>query len=159
MRGRPSVLIVEAEPDHQAELSRWLTGAGAEVATCSGPHLAEPSCPMGQRGPCELVRGADVVVLDGWLESDTMMEGSPGWELAVAYHAIGTPLVLLSGRADPVTFQGDARVIVLERRPSREDLILAVRRAADGTAPTSDLADESWLIDARVPTSGGRGDG
>jgi hypothetical protein len=67
--------------------------------------------------------------------------------------------VLLSGRADPVTFQGDARVIVLERRPSREDLILAVRRAADGTAPTSDLADESWLIDARVPTSGGRGDG
>jgi hypothetical protein len=155
---RLSVLIVEGDPVLRAEMSTWLEAEHMKVDSCPGPHLVRPSCPFDASGPCELVRSADVVVLDEWLESDTFLEGAPGWELAVAYHALGTPLVLLASRVDAVSFEGEASVIRLERPPRRGTLIRAVRSAAGRRAAAPILGDEPWVIDAVPSASRGRDD-
>jgi hypothetical protein len=151
-RVRASVLLVEAEEDLRADLSRWLTDAGFGVATCAGPHIAQPTCPFDRAGPCELVRSADVVVLDEWLESDTLMTGTPSWELAVAYHAMGKALVVLAGQGDPLRFEQDPSVIVLERPPERAALVRAVEAAASAAVG----APEDWVLDARPGAPRGR---
>jgi CheY-like chemotaxis protein len=131
---RPSVLLVEAEEDLRADIASWLAEAGFDVASCAGPHLSAPACPFERAGPCQLVRAADVVVIDDWLESDTLMDGPPGWELAVAYRALGLPIVVLSRAADPVRFEGDVAALI---------------RAVKGFIATSEGSSEDWVMDAR----------
>jgi DNA-binding NtrC family response regulator len=146
------VLLVEAEEDLRRTLSKWLTEAGFDVKSCAGPHLAAPACPFEATGPCDLVRAADVVVLDGWLESDTLMQGPTSWELALAYRALGLPIVVLGRRADPIRFEGEAGVVVLERPPDRATLVGAV----EGLAIESERSTEDWIMDARPSSLGDR---
>jgi hypothetical protein len=147
---RTSVLLVESEQSLRADLSRWLTEAGFDVVTCSGPHLARPACSYDSTGPCQLVRSADVVVLDEWLESDTLMTGPPAWELVIAYRAMGKRLVVLAEATDPVRFEDDPTAVVLGRPPGRAELIDAVEKVAVATV----AVDEAWLIDALPSASG-----
>jgi hypothetical protein len=146
-----SVLVVEAGSDLRGDLAAWLSQAGLLVTTCAGPHLAQPACPFDRTGPCDLVRRADVVVLDEWLESDTTLTGTPGWELAVAYHALGKPLIILAEGADPVRFEEDPSVVVLRRSPDAGALIRAIESVV--SAPRG--GGEAWLIDACPPVPQG----
>ena len=149
-RARVSVLLVEAEEDLRADLELCLTDAGFDVASCAGPHLAGPACPFERSGPCDLVRSAQVVVLDDWLESDTLMDGPPGWELAVAYRALGLPVVVLARPGESGPIRGGFRNIVLDRPPAHATLIRAVERLT----LVSDRSSEDWVMDAPLRSLG-----
>ena len=51
------------------------------------PGAGEPDyvCVGSRRGACAVASGADAVVLDLWLDSDTVQRGTPGWQLMLLY--------------------------------------------------------------------------
>ncbi|MEX2556138.1 MAG: hypothetical protein WEB06_10945 [Actinomycetota bacterium] len=121
------VLLVEADPEATERLGAWLGRDGYWVLTCAGPLAPTYTCPGGQGERCPLVELADVVVLDLQLETDTMMEGVPGWQLMLYYLSIGKPVVALADPGDAIQLASDESVVVLSRRPTRDELTVAVR--------------------------------
>jgi CheY-like chemotaxis protein len=129
MDRRLTVLIVEADADERDRLGAALERVGYDVVLCSGPTKPDYVC-IGERdGWCPLVRGSDVVVLDLWLESDTVMMGTPSDELLRLYLSAGKPVIAL-GRAEALDLGSDEPIAHLARYPEPEELLRAVEAAA-----------------------------
>lgn len=128
MEVRPVVLVVESDPGARDRLASWLEEAGYEVFVCPGPSGPEYVCVGGLGGPCPLVAAADAVVLDLWLEGDTVMEGTPAGELLVYYLASGKAVVALTHEDDPVVPLPDGQIAIVRRPAERGPLLGAVRR-------------------------------
>jgi len=122
------ILVVEADQSRVSEYRSWLEQAGFEVATCPGPCAPQYLC-SGVAGPgCVLAETADAIVLDLWLESDTLLQGPPGWEILLYYMGLRKPVVVITGGLDPVRPVPDDQTVVLLRPPDRATLVRAVRR-------------------------------
>jgi hypothetical protein len=76
-----TVLLVTPERLAQSVVGGWLEDEGYDVLTCAGPGEPDYVCVGSRRGACALASGADAVVLDMWLDSDTVQRGTPGWQL------------------------------------------------------------------------------
>lgn len=128
MHGTRTVLLVQEDDAAAERLGGWLASDGYWVLTCAGPLASTYACPGGRGEACPLADLADVVVLDTWLDSDTMMDGPPAWQLLLYYLSIGKRVVAMAAPGDPVDLASDERhVIVLRRPPEREELLSAVR--------------------------------
>ena len=88
------VLLVEAETAERERLGDLLERAGFDVVECPGPSGPDYTCVGGREGRCALVEPADIVVLDLWLESDTMLCGTQSGELIGLYWStcVGTSM-------------------------------------------------------------------
>jgi hypothetical protein len=117
------VLLVEADPEEAARFGAWLEGDGAEVLECPGPSAPEYTC-VGARTRCPLIDGADVVVLDMSLKSESVMLGTAAEELLGRYLLTGRPVVTLGSRPAP---DEPGELVRLRRHPDRSTLIAAVR--------------------------------
>ena len=122
---RKVVLVVEADPRARAPIGGWLEAQGYEVLTCPGPMPPGYRCVIGRGRRCALADAADVVVLDTWLESSDVMEGTPPDELLAAYLALDLPVVLLR-RGEVGGLPPDERVRGVRWPPDREALLQAV---------------------------------
>jgi hypothetical protein len=129
MDRRLTVLIVEADADERDRLGAALERGGYDVVLCSGPTKPDYVCIGEREGWCPLVRGSDVVVLDLWLESDTVMMGTPSDELLRLYLSAGKPVIAL-GRAEALDPGSDEPIAHLARYPEPEELLRAVEAAA-----------------------------
>ena len=128
-----TVLVVEADPEERERLGSVLERAGHDVVVCSGPTRPGYVCIGGRAGSCPLVGDSDVVVLDLWLESDTVMMGTPSNELLQLYLSAGVPVITLGqARGVSAPFE-DEPVARLPRYPEPEELLCSVR------------ASERWL--------------
>lgn len=119
------VLVVEADPPVRARIGRWLEAEGYEVLSCPGPMPPEYTCVIARERRCALAAAADLVVLDTWLESSDVMEGTPPDELLAAYLALDLPVVLLR-RGDADGLPPDERVRGVRWPPDRTALLRAV---------------------------------
>jgi hypothetical protein len=98
---RPTVLVVTEDPEPSQAMSGWLREAGLRVITCPGPQPPTYVCAGGSGDACPLAVGADVVVLDLWLASDTMLRGTPALQLLSYYLDLGKPVVALQHLGGP----------------------------------------------------------
>jgi len=126
--GRPTILVVEADAGERELLGDALEASGLDVILCSGPTAPDYTCIGGREGCCPLIGSADVIVLDLWLESDTVLAGTPGSELLAFYRASGRPVVALSRPAGAIDAIVDEDVIHLERWPDPDAVAAAVDR-------------------------------
>ncbi len=120
------VLVVEADAGERERLGSLLEDAGLEVVTCPGPSAPDYTCVGGRGEPCPLAHVADVVVLDVWLESDTVMVGTTAGELLSYYLASGKWVVAMDYRAGPLDLFTGERLLSIGRRPSQQELIDAL---------------------------------
>ena len=101
---RPTVLLVEPDLEEADRLASWLEPAGFNVTTCPGPSAADYACVGTRRGSCPLAAPADVVIIDGWLWRDSVVEAGLAERLVTFYAQSGKPVVVLS--AHPVELPG-----------------------------------------------------
>jgi hypothetical protein len=131
-------LIVEADAGERERLGDALEANGLEVLLCSGPTAPDYTCIGSRDQVCPLARSADVIVLDLWLESDTVLAGTPGGELLAFYRASGKPVVTIS-RPVAIDATVDEDLIHLERWPHPDQVVSAVdrlrRREAERAIP------------------------
>ena len=129
MGGRGTVvLVVEADAEERERLGSLLEEGRMEVLACPGPTGPDYVCFAGRGQPCPLVGVADVVVLDLWLESYTVMAGTSAEELLAHYLSSGKRVVTLGRRGASLEPYPAEEVVGLTRYPGREELIGAVRR-------------------------------
>jgi CheY-like chemotaxis protein len=124
-----TVLLVESDPAERERVARWLDEAGYEALMCSGPRAPTYRCLGGDGERCALAAGADAVVLDLWLASDTAMIGTPGWHLLAYYEGLGIPVVALVGDFDRLPAETGEGVVTVVRPVSRAALLDALRGA------------------------------
>jgi hypothetical protein len=125
-----TVLIVEADVDERERLGDVLEHGGYDVVLCSGPTRPDYVCVGEREGRCPLVDGSDVVVLDLWLESDSLMMGMPSDELLHLYLSAGKPVITLGRAGGIVRGREDEPITDLARIPKPEELLHAVRASA-----------------------------
>jgi hypothetical protein len=126
---RPIVLVVEADDEERDRLGSALERGGFEVIQCPGPVAPEYVCVGSLDGRCPLVSVADAIVLDLWLESDTVMVGTSAHELLDLYLASAKPVVTLGSVVEPDHRFEDGRVTRLSRMPEPDEVVRAVRTA------------------------------
>lgn len=137
--GGLTVLVVEADADERDRLGTVLERGGYSVVLCSGPIGPDYVCIGEREGRCPLIDGSDVVVLDLWLESDTLMMGTPSDELLRLYVSTGKPVITLGRVDDPPPGVQDEPVAHLARHPDPDGLLRAVRASARWLQDRSDL--------------------
>jgi CheY-like chemotaxis protein len=123
-----TILLVDDDASERERLARWLASDGYEVIACPGPRSPDYTCLAGRGCRCPLAAGADLVVLDTWLESDELLEGIPGWRLLDYYLEQGNSVVALAGVYDEIRPDAAIGVSVIRRPPSRLELLDEVRR-------------------------------
>lgn len=124
---RATVLLVERSAGARDQIGRWLEEAGYEVVGCPGPTAPEYRCVAGQGKPCPLVHDADAVVLDLWLESDAVLEGTSAVDLLGYYLGSGLPVVALTHEAEPVHLFAEENLTTLAWPPDRKEMVKTVR--------------------------------
>ncbi|HXF36386.1 MAG TPA: hypothetical protein VNO17_04300 [Actinomycetota bacterium] len=142
---RKAVLVVTADRDARERIGAWLEAAAYEVLTCPGPTAPDYTCVAGRGGRCVLAEEADVVVLDPWLESDTVGEGTSSDELLTYYLDTERPVVVLSRVADRAPLDPSQDVVHVRWPPETERILEAVRMAARGpvSPPAGSGRDEA----------------
>jgi CheY-like chemotaxis protein len=130
---RPTILVVTEDPEASQAMSSWLREAGLRVVTCPGPRPPSYVCAGECGDPCPLALSAELVVLDLWLASDTMQQGTPAMQLLSYYQDLGKPVVALQrlGGA-PGPFAGEG-VELTHWPPTRRSLLDAVHRRLPGS--------------------------
>jgi CheY-like chemotaxis protein len=139
MDRKRTVLIVESDAEERERLGAALERGGYDVVLCSGPTGPGYVCIGEREGWCPLVRSCDVVVLDLWLESDTLMMGTPSDELLQLYLSSGKPVITLGSAERPSVGFRDEPVAHLVRCPEPEELLRAVRALAQWLAAEPDV--------------------
>ena len=130
---RVNVLLVEPDEDVRDRIGEWLEDEGFDVLACPGPGAPQYTCVGSRAGSCPLEHDADVVVLNLFLASDAVIEGTPGEELLRYYLWKGHPVVALRHAAisAPATHPEPVRLVAWP--PDREELVQAVRAATEGS--------------------------
>ena len=124
---KPIVLVVTEDQKQSDSIGAWLRETGLEVITCPGPQAPSYVCAGGRGEPCPLASNADVVVLDLWLASDTVLTGTPALQLLSYYTSLGKPVVALERPGDPAASFVDDGVELVRWPPERRSLLRAVR--------------------------------
>jgi CheY-like chemotaxis protein len=125
-----TVLIVESDAEERERLGTILEVAGYDVVICSGPTGPDYVCIGARESRCPLVGGSDVVVLDLWLESDTLMMGTPSNELLQLYLSAGKAVITLGRDRGIALTPEDEPVVSLPRHPQPDELLRSVRACA-----------------------------
>jgi CheY-like chemotaxis protein len=131
-----SVLLVEADPALRYRMGGWLERSGFEVLVCPGPSAPTYECLASCARPCALVKAADVVVLDLWLESDSVMIGTTATELLAHYLANDKPVVVIDPGHDQLRPFMDEIAARVEWPPERRELVESVQVALQGDKAT-----------------------
>jgi hypothetical protein len=127
-KGQGTVLVVEHDPNTRERYGGWLEAAGFTAVNCPGPTASGFNC-LGVRGmPCPLNHAADVVLLDSRTLPGVSSKDKPGWRLIRYYLKAGKPVVVIADRYRPDRSFRPEQVAVLHAEPSRESVLLAVRR-------------------------------
>ncbi len=124
---RPIILVVTEDRAASEVISAWLREGGLDVVACPGPQAPSYVCAGGRGEPCPLAANADVVVLDLWLASDTVLTGTPALQLLSYYTSLGKPVVALERLSDPAASFVDDGVELVRWPPERRSLLRAVR--------------------------------
>lgn len=151
---RPRVLIVEADR-REANRLEGILRAEFDVIHCPGPSAPEYTCPGGRGEHCTFACEADVIVLDEWVEGDTFLQGTTGWELLFYYRSLGKVVVVLAGEEDALRPLPDSFVLAIGRAPDRDSLLRAVRAACARILDDRRTVTEA-MPDAVVPSTRGR---
>jgi DNA-binding response OmpR family regulator len=122
-----TVLIVEHDRETRERIGRWFERAGFRLLACPGPTGEALTCVGGEGGPCPLVDASDLVVLDLWLQSDSLMEGTSSLELLMFYITTGKPIVAISHGPDASHLFVEERLAVLEWPPEQAELVETAR--------------------------------
>ena len=123
---KPIVLVVTEDREPSEIISAWLREDGLDVVACPGPQAPSYVCAGGRGEPCPLAASADVVVLDLWLASDTVLTGTPALQLLSYYRSLGKPVVALERLGDPAASFVDDGVELVRWPPERRPLLRAV---------------------------------
>ena len=150
----PRVLLVEADR-READRLEGILRAEFDVLRCPGPPAPEYTCPGGRGEHCTFACEADVIVLDQWVEGDTFLQGTTGWELLFNYRSLGKIVVVLVGDEDPLRPLPDPFVLAIERAPDRDSLLSAVRDACTRLTDDRGVVGEA-MPDAVIPSMRGR---
>lgn len=89
--------------------------------------------PAGVGEPCLLTGRADLVVLDLWLASDTVLRGTPAMQLLSYYLDLGKPVVALQRLGGPPGRFAAQGVELVPWPPTRRALLDAVHRGLPGS--------------------------
>jgi DNA-binding response OmpR family regulator len=155
MAGTGLVLVVEHDAELRDRLGGWLEEAGFEVLVCPGPSQPDYTCVAGRGIPCPLTRAADLVVLDLWLGSDSVLQGTSSTELLSHYLESGKLVVAMAPRGDRDEFSKrllDESVVLLDWPPERRELAETVR-AVLTKAPNMRI-QRGMVIRTVVPSPG-----
>jgi DNA-binding response OmpR family regulator len=123
----PIVLLVERPSGLPDRIGGWLERAGFDVLTCPGPSGPDFDCVGSRTGQCPLVHGADVIVLDLWLDSDRAMRGIGGHSLLRHYGSTGIPVVALTHGPEPSPLVDQPGVAEVGWPPDARELVETVR--------------------------------
>jgi CheY-like chemotaxis protein len=123
----PRILVVESDASARERLRSWLEVDGLHVVECGGPTAPEYTCPAGFLAHCPLTSEADVIVLNLWLESDTVLAGTPAGSVLLYYLSMDKPIVALTDGSDALIPAPQEGIAVLRRPPERTQLLRAVR--------------------------------
>jgi len=129
MAGREVVLVVEHDAELRDRMGGWLEEAGFDVLACPGPTGPDYTCVAGRGRPCPLAREADVVVVDLWLASDSVLEGTSGSDLLSYYLGSGKRVVAVApgqDRGELFKLREDSLALV-DWPPERRELAETVR--------------------------------
>jgi len=146
MAGSGVVLVVEHDVELRDVMGRWLEEAGYDVLACPGPSPPDYTCMAGRGTSCPLAQGADVVVLDLWLASDSVLAGTSSSELIGYYLSSEIPVVGLSARHDHSTLVNlflEDPLFLIDSPPERRELCETVGAALRG----SEALRSEWDID------------
>ncbi len=124
------VLLVEPDAELRDLIGGWLEEAGYDVLVCPGPSRPDYSCVAGRGKPCPLAHAADVVVLDLWLASDSVLEGTSSFELLSYYLRSGKPVVAMAPGHDQTELFKlflEESLVVVEWPPERQELLETMR--------------------------------
>lgn len=124
-----AILVVEADPELRDRIGEWLEHSGFEVFLCPGPSAPSYSCVASRARPCALVKAADVVVLDLWLASDSVMAGTTATELLAYYLSNDRPVVVVDPGHDELASFMDEIAARVDWPPERRELVESVRVA------------------------------
>jgi hypothetical protein len=128
LKNQRTVLVVENDRSTRERYGDWLEAAGFTAINCPGPTASGFNC-LGVRGmPCPLNHAADVVLLDSRALPGVSNKDKPGWQLIRYYLKAGKPVVVIADRYRPDRSFRPEQVAVLHAEPSRESVLLAVRR-------------------------------
>lgn len=97
MRGNAMVLLVRGEDEERDLMGSWLEAGGYDVMVCPGPGAPDYTCVGERTGRCPLAEAADVVVLDGRLESGEVPDGTSPYDLLALYRTLDRPVLVLDG--------------------------------------------------------------
>jgi len=114
---KPTILVVTEDPEPSQAISAWLREAGLRVIGCPDPHPELCLCGDAANHARPFAVGADVVLLDLWLASDTMLRGTPAMQLLSHYLDLGKPVVALQRLGAPGARRWRVE-LVPDRRPS-----------------------------------------
>jgi hypothetical protein len=121
-----TALVVEPDADARQRMTEWLEAAGLEALGCRGPEGPEYVCPAGFGGRCPLAVQADVVVLDLWLDSDSVGRGTPGCTVLFYYQHLGLPVLPLTHSLSPVVPLRQPGIVPVPWPPARDPIVLGV---------------------------------
>ena len=91
MRSNTTVLLVGARRRGRDLMGSWLEASGFDVMACPGPVGPGYVCVGERTGRCPLAEAADVVVLDGRLESGEVPDGTSPYDLLALYRSLDRP--------------------------------------------------------------------
>jgi hypothetical protein len=100
MRSNVMVLLVRGRDEGSDLMGSWLEAAGYDVMVCPGPGEPEYTCVGERTGRCPLVEAADIVVLDGRMESGEVPDGTSPYDLLALYRSLDRPVLVLDGEIE-----------------------------------------------------------
>ena len=127
-----TVLVVERSDEARDRLACWIEEAGCTVTACPGPTAPDYRCVGGRTGSCPLVREADAIVLDLWLESDAALEGTSAIDLLGYYLGSGSPVIALTHSEGFVDMFCDEGLVTLSSPPDRREVVETIRSLLRG---------------------------
>ena len=127
MAGQATVLVVQRSDEARGRVGSWLEDTGFEVLACPGPTEPSYRCLAGRGMPCPLAHGADAVVLDLWLDSDMMMEGTSCADLLGYYLRAGLPVLALTHGSEPDHLLCEANLATVAGPLDRREVVETIR--------------------------------
>ena len=114
MRSNPMVLLIRGADEGRDLMGSWLEAEGYDVMVCPGPGAPDYTCVGERTGRCPLAEAADVVVLDGRLESGEVPDGTSPYDLLALYRSLDRPVLVLEGEIEVADLLADEGVRFLD---------------------------------------------
>jgi hypothetical protein len=122
MRSNATVLLVQSDDPDRDLMESWLEASGFDVIACSGPVGPGYVCVGERTGRCPLADMADVVVLDGRLESGEVPDGTSPYDLLMLYRTLGRPVLVVGADELARELPGSEEGVLLLDGPGAEDV-------------------------------------